>query len=167
MPPLIGPWVPDRPPQLWVPWDSNTQFAAVPAGLNGGIDGGPGPKLGGMHNRTAGSAASPRSRSLEPALQHIRAHLGEPLRLEALAALCDLSVWRFATVFRERIGVSPGRYVNTLRIQRAQALLSQGVPAARAASEVGFYDQSHLNRRFKRQCGMTPREFQQSRAATC
>jgi AraC-like DNA-binding protein len=120
-----------------------------------------------MEDRIGAAEAGPRRRSLEPALEHIRTHLGEPLRLDALAALCGLSVWRFATVFRERVGLSPYRYVNALRIQHAQALLSQGVPAARAASEVGFYDQSHLNRRFKRQCGMTPREFQLRAGAAC
>lgn len=99
-------------------------------------------------------------RSLEPVLAHIRAHLSEPLRLESLAELCGLSVWRFATVFRERVGMSPYRYVNLLRVQHAQALLSQGMPAARAASESGFYDQSHLSRRFKRLCGMTPGQYQ-------
>src|SRR6218665_779722 len=97
-----------------------------------------------------------RRRSLEPALAHIHQHLGEPLRLELLAELCGLSLWRFARVFRERVGTSPARYVNQRRIEQAQALLNQGLPAARVATEVGFYDQSHLNRRFKRQCGMTP-----------
>jgi AraC-like DNA-binding protein len=99
-------------------------------------------------------------RSLEPALRHIDTHLGEPLRLQALAALCGLSLWRFATVFRQRLGVSPYRYVNQLRVRRAQELLSQGVPAARVASESGFYDQSHLGRRFKHACGMTPGQYQ-------
>jgi len=107
-----------------------------------------------------------RRRSLEPVLAHIRAHLSEPLRLEALAGLCGLSVWRFATVFRERVGMSPYRYVNVLRVQHAQALLSQGVPAARAASESGFYDQSHLSRRFKRLCGMTPGQYQSATQST-
>lgn len=100
-----------------------------------------------------------RRRSLEPALAHIQLHLGEPLRLELLAELCGLSLWRFARVFRERVGISPARYVNQQRIAHAQALLNQGIPAARVASEVGFYDQSHLNRRFKRQCGVTPGQF--------
>ncbi len=108
--------------------------------------------------------ADRRRRSLEPVLAHIQAHLGEPLRLEVLAALCGLSIWRFATVFRERVGMSPYRYVNHLRIQHAQALLSQGMPAARAASESGFYDQSHLTRRFKRLCGMTPGQYQTSQS---
>jgi AraC-like DNA-binding protein len=111
-------------------------------------------------------ADSRRRRSLEPVLAHIRAHLGEPLRLEALAELCGLSVWRFATVFRERMGMSPYRYVNHLRIQHAQTLLSQGMPAARAASESGFYDQSHLTRRFKRLCGMTPGQYQSAQSSS-
>lgn len=101
-----------------------------------------------------------RRRSLAPALDHIHQHLGEPLRLELLAELCGLSLWRFARVFRQRIGISPYRYINEHRIEHAQVLLRQGLPAARVASEVGFYDQSHLNRCFKRQCGMTPGQFQ-------
>jgi AraC-like DNA-binding protein len=109
---------------------------------------------------TNSATDGPRRKSLEPALAHIHQHLGEPLRLELLAGLCGLSLWRFARVFRERVGTSPGRYVNERRIEHAQALLHQGLPAARVASEVGFYDQSHLNRRFKRQCGMTPGQFQ-------
>ncbi len=100
-----------------------------------------------------------RRRSLDPALAHIHQHLGEPLRLELLSELCGLSLWRFARVFRESLGISPARYVNQRRIEHAQALLNQGLPAARVASEVGFCDQSHLNRRLKRQCGVTAGQF--------
>lgn len=112
------------------------------------------------------AAPAPRQRSLAPVLAHIDAHLGEPLRLESLAALSGLSLWRFATVFRERIGMSPYRYINQRRVQRAQALLRQGMPVARAASESGFYDQSHLSRRFKRLCGMTPGQYQSGQFTT-
>ena len=105
-----------------------------------------------------------RGRSLQPALSHIETHLSEPLRLEGLAALCGLSLWRFATVFREHVGVSPIRYVDQQRVRQAQLLLRQGIPAARVASEVGFYDQSHLSRRFKRLCGMTPGQYQSQTA---
>ena len=101
-----------------------------------------------------------KHRSLEPVLNYIEAHLGETLRLEHLAELSGLSLWRFATVFREHVGVSPYRYVDQQRVRRAQLLLLQRVPVARVASETGFYDQSHLSRRFKRLCGMTPRQYQ-------
>ncbi|WP_083748701.1 helix-turn-helix domain-containing protein [Pelomonas sp. KK5] len=101
-----------------------------------------------------------RHRSLEPVLRHIDAHLSEPLSLEGLAQLSGLSLWRFATVFREHVGLPPYRYIDQQRVRHAQLLLRQGMPPARVATEAGFYDQSHLSRRFKRQCGMTPGQYQ-------
>jgi len=98
--------------------------------------------------------------SLAPVLDHIAANLVESLPLDELAAITGLSVWRFATVFRERIGMAPHRYVSLQRVQHAQALLRQGATLASAASESGFCDQSHLSRRFKRLCGMTPGQYQ-------
>lgn len=115
-----------------------------------------------MSPSTHGPAVRRSTRSLAPVLTHIAAHLGEPLPLDDLAAIAGLSVWRFATVFRECIGMAPHRYVSQLRVRRAQALLRQGATLAGAASEAGFCDQSHLSRRFKRLCGMTPGQYQAS-----
>ena len=100
------------------------------------------------------------ARTLDGVLAHIDAHLCRPLPLAGLAELAGLSVWRFATVFRERLGMPPHRYIRALRVSRAQAWLREGVPAAIVAGEVGFYDQSHLARCFKRVCNMTPGQFQ-------
>jgi transcriptional regulator GlxA family with amidase domain len=105
------------------------------------------------------AAAPPRGRRpLAPVLAHIEAHLAESLPLESLAHLSGLSVWRFAKVFRERMGVPPHRYISQRRCERAQQLMGQGMPAARAATEAGFYDQSHMNRRFKRLIGTGPQK---------
>ena len=101
-------------------------------------------------------------RTLDDVLTHIDSHLGRPLPLAGLAAIAGLSVWRFCTVFRERLGLPPHRYIRAQRVRLAQALLRQGMPAATAASEAGFYDQSHLARCFKRVCNMTPGQYQAS-----
>jgi transcriptional regulator GlxA family with amidase domain len=110
-----------------------------------------------------------RSRSqaaIQRTLEHIDQNLGQPLMLAELAALAELSIWRFATVFRQQVGVSPHRYICRLRVERAQELMRRGVSAAGAASEAGFYDQSHLSRHFKTICGVTPGQFlSSSRAA--
>ncbi|MBK7470850.1 MAG: hypothetical protein IPI73_09735 [Betaproteobacteria bacterium] len=66
--------------------------------------------------------------ALDGVLAHIQAHLGRPLPLAGLAALAGLSVWRFATVFRQRVGVSPHRYIRVQRVRRARAA---GAPACR------------------------------------
>jgi len=99
------------------------------------------------------------SEGVQRALQHIEQHLGQPLSLAELAALAGLSVWRFATVFRQQMGLSPHRYICRLRVELAQALIRAGMPPATVASEAGFYDQSHLSRHFKSWCGMTPGQY--------
>jgi transcriptional regulator GlxA family with amidase domain len=108
------------------------------------------------------SSAPRSSAAIQRVLHHIDEHLGESLTLTALADLAGLSIWRFATVFRQQVGTSPHRYVCMLRVQRAQELMRNGLPAACAASEAGFYDQSHLSRHFKSLCGMTPGQYQLS-----
>ncbi|PMS16708.1 AraC family transcriptional regulator [Trinickia dabaoshanensis] len=100
-----------------------------------------------------------RTEGLDQARAFIEAHFAEPLTLEQMAAPAALSISRFATAFRERFGSSPYRYLCGLRIERAQSLLLAGVPSVAVATEVGFFDQSHFGRHFKRMCGMTPTLF--------
>ena len=99
------------------------------------------------------------SEGVQRALQHIEQHLGQPLSLAELAEVASLSVWRFATVFRQQMGLSPHRYICRLRVELAQTLIRAGMPPATVASEAGFYDQSHLSRHFKNLCGMTPGQY--------
>jgi AraC-like DNA-binding protein len=110
-----------------------------------------------VESRIAGASRS--GAAIERVRRHIEEHLGQPLTLAELAELAGLSVWRFATVFRQHVGVSPHRYICRLRVERAQTLMRNGMPAATAASEAGFYDQSHLSRHFKNLCGMTPGQY--------
>ena len=106
---------------------------------------------------TTEDPAHPR---LGAALVYIHQHLGDPLPLNLLADLVQLSVGRFVTVFRLTLGMTPHRYISLNRIRRAQWLLTQGQSPALTAHECGFYDQSHLTRCLKNVCGMTPRQFQ-------
>ena len=96
---------------------------------------------------------------LTEARAFIEAHFDEPVTLAQLAELSALSVSRFATAFRQQFGSSPYRYLCGLRIERAQALLLAGVPGSVVAAEVGFFDQSHLSRRFQELVGKPPGAF--------
>jgi AraC-like DNA-binding protein len=93
------------------------------------------------------------------ALAYIEANFDQSVSLAELAELSALSVSRFATVFRQQFGLSPYKYLCRVRVRRAQSLLLAGVPGAVVAAEVGFFDQSHLARHFKRFCGVTPSTF--------
>lgn len=99
------------------------------------------------------------SPSIRNVLSYMEENFTEPLTLAHLARLCDLSIYRFATVFRQEVGIPPHQYLCRLRILHAQTLLRQGTSPAIAAMESGFFDQSHLSRHFKRHCGITPGRF--------
>lgn len=108
------------------------------------------------HAMTTATTVSPAIRDV---LRFMEENLAEPLTLAQLARICDLSVYRFATVFRQETGIPPHQYLCRLRILHAQELLRQGTSPATAAMESGFFDQSHLSRHFKRFCGLTPGRF--------
>ncbi|MBE9607250.1 helix-turn-helix transcriptional regulator [Acetobacteraceae bacterium H6797] len=101
-----------------------------------------------------------RGSNLSPAIRevviHMERHFNEPLTLDGLAAICRLSMHRFATVFRRQMGIPPHQYLCRLRVRHAYALLRDGVTPAEAALEAGFCDQSHLSRHFRKQLGVSP-----------
>ena len=96
---------------------------------------------------------------IERAIQFIETSFSQPVPLATLAAKADLSVSRFAALFRAEVGISPHRYVCLVRIRHAQRLLRGGLPPSIVATEVGFFDQSHLGRHFKRALGTTPSAY--------
>ncbi|MNG37101.1 HTH-type transcriptional activator RhaR [compost metagenome] len=62
-------------------------------------------------------------------------------------------------MFKKSVGISPHSYQIQVRVAHAQRLLRAGVGIADAAIACGFFDQSHLNRAFKKVVGLTPGSF--------
>lgn len=99
------------------------------------------------------------SSAIDEVLRTIDASFSQPLSLDTLAAVAGLSVSRFTARFRNEVGLSPHRYLCLVRVRRAQDLLCDGLAPSLVATEVGFFDQSHLCRHFRRLLGVTPRDF--------
>ncbi|NLP63389.1 helix-turn-helix transcriptional regulator [Paraburkholderia sacchari] len=97
--------------------------------------------------------------AVQRALDFIDACFAEPITLADLADAAGLSISRFAARFSGEVGVSPRQYVRIVRVRHAQRLLRRGVSPSLVAAEVGFFDQSHLCRHFKRVLGRTPVEW--------
>ncbi len=96
---------------------------------------------------------------LKRVLEYIHDNLEQNLSLVDLATLANLSPSRFTRVFRQETGLSPHQYLIQARIERAKHLLRSGseVSIGRIAHQVGFADQSHFTRHFKRIVGVTPK----------
>jgi len=84
---------------------------------------------------------------------------GETITLDFLAQLVDLNPNYLVNVFTHHVGVSPYHYWITRRIDSAKILLAAGQSAGDVAHQLGFYDQSHFLRTFKRFTGVTPRQL--------
>ena len=76
--------------------------------------------------------------------------------LEELAAAVNLSPFHFARVFRRATGLPPHAWLQQRRLEQARALLRDGCAPLRVALQLGFADQSHMTRHFKRTYGLSP-----------
>ncbi|MFI6828061.1 AraC family transcriptional regulator [Kribbella sp. NPDC050241] len=61
--------------------------------------------------------------------------------------------------FSREFGMPPHRYLTGRRVDLARRYLLDGHPPADVATLAGFYDQSHLNRHFRKMLGVTPASF--------
>jgi AraC-like DNA-binding protein len=88
--------------------------------------------------------------------------LGEQLSADELAQAAGVSRFQMYRLFREAYGLAPSAYLRQLRLRSARRLLAAGEPPARVASVVGFADQAHLTRWFRRTYGITPAVYQRA-----
>lgn len=87
----------------------------------------------------------------------ITAHLRQDLSVEALAAKACLSPRHFTRRFRSAFGVSPGAFVESLRLDEARRRLSaSGVTIEAVADSVGFASADSFRRAFERRFGIPP-----------
>jgi len=92
--------------------------------------------------------------------ERLRALLdAEPLTLAAAGERLAASPAHLVRSFTATFGIPPHAYVLGRRIEAARGLLLEGTPAARVAADVGFYDQAHFTRHFKRHVGTTPGDY--------
>lgn len=90
-------------------------------------------------------------------LAFIQAHLSEPVRVETLATLVNLSCGHFSHAFRVSMGTSPHDHIIRARVRHAQTLmLTTREPLSEIALICGFVDQPHMTRCFTRQVDQTP-----------
>ncbi|WP_138466925.1 AraC family transcriptional regulator [Poseidonocella sp. HB161398] len=96
-------------------------------------------------------------------LDYLAAQYGGPVSVREAAGAAGLSEYHFMRAFRAATGLSVHGYLTQIRLRHAKALLAAGTGAAEVAASVGFFDQSHLIRQFRRHFGVTPGAY----AAAC
>lgn len=94
-------------------------------------------------------------------IDHVRAHVERPLRLEELAKVACLSPFHFHRIFKRAMGETLQQFVNRVRLERAVRLLVHGRPTTltNLALRCGFSSSSDFSRRFKKHFGVPPSQF--------
>lgn len=93
---------------------------------------------------------------IEKACEFIRQHLNERIDLDQICRYAGLSKSTLLRAFAKSKGVTPYRYLETMRINEAKALLGKGMQPIEVAMQTGFSDQSHLTNYFNRFIGLAP-----------
>ena len=114
----------------------------------------------GTQTRFAPLLPSNDDKALAPLLTWLREHHAEVIDLNRLAQQAHCSPRTLLRRFKQATGLTPGDYLQRLRISLAQqALAGSAQSLEQVASQVGFTDRATFAKRFKQVCGETPGAF--------
>lgn len=97
-----------------------------------------------------------------PAVEMIhQSYTGGTPSVSELAELCSVSPEYFRMLFKKKYGVSPVKYINTLRLSHAKELLSSGMYSITEVSAMsGFSALPYFCREFKKKYGISPSDIE-------
>lgn len=87
---------------------------------------------------------------------HMLGHLAERINVGEFAKNEDISAYALIRAYRRMFALTPVQHQLALRVDAACELLASGANASDTAAELGFSDQAHLAREFKKRIGCTP-----------
>jgi AraC-like DNA-binding protein len=119
------------------------------------------------HARLAPRRLGRETSAVRRAQDLLRADAGATLGLADLASAVGLSPWYLNRVFARDVGLPPHAWRNQWRLAQAKTLLRHGQATAEIAAALGFADQAHLHRHFKRAFGVTPGVYRSECSGQC
>ncbi|RJX64846.1 AraC family transcriptional regulator [Vibrio sinensis] len=112
--------------------------------------------LGSVSFDTNENVLAPLSRVRDKLLDEIDASH----QLETLATEVGLSRYQLLRMFKRHFGMTPHAYVMDEKIKRAKVMLKRGQGISDIAHQLGFSDQAHFQRHFKKVLTVTPKYYQ-------
>lgn len=100
---------------------------------------------------------------LKESIDFMHENFGNHILIGEVAGLAHMSEGHFSRVFREYMKLSPIEYLLNLRIRESIRLLSAtDMPIGEISLNCGFNDFSYFGKQFKKETGMTPREYRRN-----
>ena len=106
----------------------------------------------------------PDQDAITAALLYINEHFREEANMEKYAEIAHLSLGRFSHLFTKKTGMSPLKYVLSLRIEEAKELLMySSMSISEVAVSIGIAEPSYFSRIFRKYVGLSPTEYRNQR----
>lgn len=92
--------------------------------------------------------------------EYLYQHYSEPVTLKTLAGDFNMNYSYLSACFSSHIGSGFNEFLNSIRVEKAKALLSSSdLSLSEIAQEIGYTDQSYFGRVFKKQTGYSPHTY--------
>jgi AraC-like DNA-binding protein len=116
-----------------------------------------------LYNENRRSAAAGPDSAMDKLIETVKEQTERWWTVNEMAEFCNLSDDQFRRLFLKRTGMLPKIYIDRLKIQRAgELLVSRRLKVTEIAERLGYVDQYHFSRRFKKLTGMSPRRYRQA-----
>lgn len=92
--------------------------------------------------------------------RYIEENYKQHISLKDMAEITCMNKYYLLRAFTRKKGITPYRYVQTIRINQARELLQKGATPIDIAVSIGFSDQSHFTNTFREFIGVTPKQYQ-------
>ncbi|KPI53471.1 AraC family transcriptional regulator [Clostridioides difficile] len=97
---------------------------------------------------------------IQAVCDYLEYNYAERILLDELSAIAGMNKYSLLRNFTKLKGITPYRYLENIRVNKAKRLLENGVEPIDAAIQTGFVDQSHFTNFFKNFIGLTPKQYQ-------
>ncbi|MGB7212426.1 MAG: AraC family transcriptional regulator [Gemmatimonadales bacterium] len=99
------------------------------------------------------------SERVDAARHRLDTRAAERHTLSDIANEAGLSMYHFARIFRELVGIPPHRYLLKARLARSAMLLKEGSSVTHSCYQAGFDSLSHFAEAFRREFGVVPSQY--------
>lgn len=94
--------------------------------------------------------------------KYLKENIEDDILLEEIADHMNLSIIHILRIFKKEFGLPIHSYILNKKVHLAKDLLTKNIPISEVAQMSGFFEQSHLNKSFKRVFQLTPKEYQKN-----
>lgn len=100
---------------------------------------------------------------IKPCTEYISMHFNESITVDTLCSLAHISKGYMTRLFSEATGLTPARYINSVRLKKASQLLEETkINITEVALECGFDDPNYFTRLFKKTYGQSPGTYRKT-----